>query len=236
MGVALFATMAVVAPFMTVLQGYPILTAGALLATRGVGTLIGMVVVGRTLKYVEPRYFVLTGLVIISTTLAEMIGFTTETSARTIAVIGLIQGFGFGLVFIPLNTVAFVTLPAHLRTDGTAMLTLVRNVGSSVGISIVIANLSRTTTLMHARFSEYVTPFNDALRAPDVARVLDLSTDVGRALADNLITQQAALVAYSNDFRLLMWLTIASMPFVFVLGRMHQDRPISRRTPALAVD
>ena len=236
MGVALFATMAVVAPFMTVMQGYPIITAGALLATRGIGTLIGMMAVGRLLKHLEPRYFVLTGLVIIAATLHEMIGFTADTSPRTMAIVGVIQGFGFGLVFIPLNTVAFVSLPAHLRTDGTAMLTLVRNVGSSVGISIVIANLSRTTTLMHARFAEYVTPFNDALQAPDIARVLDLSTDVGRALADNLITQQAALVAYSNDFRLLMWLTIASMPFVFILGMMHKRPYMPSRVPVHAME
>jgi len=89
---------------------------------------------------------------------------------------------------------------------------------------------------MHARFAEYVTPFNDALQAPDVARLLDLSSDVGRALADNLITQQAALVAYSNDFRLLMWLTIASMPFVLILGMMHKRPYMPSRAPVHAME
>ena len=83
----------------------------------------------------------------------------------------MVQGFGLGLVFVPLSTVAFTTLPGHLRTDGTAILTLVRNIGSSVGISVVIAELTNTTIAMHAHLAEYVTPFNDALQAPDVASI-----------------------------------------------------------------
>ena len=92
---------------------------------------------------------------------------------------------------MPLNTVSFNTLPAHLRTDGTSILTLIRNVASSIGIAFVIAYLTRTTTACRA-LAEHVTPFNDALQAPDVARTLDLATDQGRALADQMMTQQAA--------------------------------------------
>lgn len=233
-GIALFATMALVTPFMQTMLGYPILTAGYLLGSRGVGTLFSMIVVGRLLKVLEPRWMVLAGLILTAGTLHTMIGFTAATSQHTIVVASVIQGFGIGLVFVPLNTVAFATLPRHLRTDGTSILTLVRNVASAIGISVVIANLSRWTTLNHAQLAEHITPFNDALRAPDVAAMLDLNTDSGRALADAMLTQQAAFIAYANDFKLLMWITLASLPLVFGIKSLRRHGVAA--APAHAVD
>jgi DHA2 family multidrug resistance protein len=215
--VVLFGTMALVTPFMQHVVGYPILTTGLLLAGRGVGTLVAMMMVGRLMKLIEPRYLVLTGLSLTAFTLSQMAVFTDQTSSQTIVVASIIQGFGLGLVFVPLSTVAFATLPAHLRTDGTSILTLVRNVGSSIGISIVIAQLTSTTTRMHAYLAESVTPFNNAMQMPDAA-ALSLSTDTGRALMDGLLTQQATIIAYANNFTLLMYLTLATIPLVFVIG------------------
>src|SRR5262249_39029543 len=162
------------------------------------------------------RYLVLLGLVLSALTLNEMVGFTTDTSSWTIVVTGIIQGAGIGLVFVPLSTVAFASLPSELRTSGTAMLTLVRNIGSSVRISMVIANLTSTTTLMHARLSENITPFNNALQ--QAGAMLNTATDQGRALLDTLLTQQATVIAYDNTFKLLMLLTVAALPFVFAIG------------------
>jgi DHA2 family multidrug resistance protein len=197
--------------------GYPILTAGLLLAARGVGTLIAMMMVGRLMKIIPPRYLVLAGMLLAAFTLGQMVDFTDQTSPHTIVVTSVVQGFGLGLVFVPLSTVAFATLPGHLRTDGTAILTLVRNLGSSVGISAVIAQLTGTTMGMHARLSEFVTPFNDALAMPDAA-MLNPATDQGRAMMDRVLTQQATVIAYANDFKLLMYLTLATIPLVFVIG------------------
>src|SRR5262249_53976283 len=133
-------------------------------------------------------------------------------------VVGGMQGWGLGVVFVALSTVAFATLPVHLRMEGTAILTLVRNIGSSIGISIVIAELTSTTTAMHARLSEHITPFNGALQMPDVASTLNLAADTGRALADQIVTQQATIIAYANDFLLLMALALATLPLVFMIG------------------
>jgi DHA2 family multidrug resistance protein len=224
-GVVLFGTMALVTPFMQHVEGYPILTAGILLAARGIGTLIAMIIVGRLLKWIEARYLVLVGQLIAAFTLYQMIGFTDQTSAREIVIVSVVQGFGLGLVFVPLSTVAFTTLPGYLRTEGTAILTLVRNIGSSIGISMVIAQLTSTTIRMHAHLTEYVTPFNDALAMPN-ASMLNLHTDTGRALMDAIVTQQASIIAYANDFKLLMYLTLATIPFVFFIG--------TSRTPAAA--
>ena len=165
-----------------------------------------------------------------------MVGFTDQTSSETIIVASVVQGFGLGLVFVPLSTVAFTTLPDHLRIEGTAILTLVRNIGSSIGISIVIAQLTNMTIRMHAHFAEFITPFNNALQAPDVAPILNLSTDTGRALLDGLITQQAAIIAYANDFKLLMVLTLAVIPLVFLIGTGGRNHAGATASHGSAVD
>jgi DHA2 family multidrug resistance protein len=218
LGMTLFGTMALVTPFMQNVIGYPILTAGNLLSSRGGGTLIAMLTVTRLMKYLQPRYLVLSGLLVTAFTLFQMSGFTDQTSASTIVFCAMLQGYGLGLLFIPLNTLAFATLPGHLRTDGTAILTLIRNIGSSVGISIMIANLTSKTSIMHERLMENVTPFNDALKWPGVAQAIDLTTDAGRALLDSIVTQQATIIAYANDFWLMMFLTLGAIPLTFVLS------------------
>jgi DHA2 family multidrug resistance protein len=98
------------------------------------------------------------------------------------------------------------------------MLTLVRNIGSSIGISMVIANLTSKTALMHARITESVTPFNGALYMPDVVSTMNVNTDAGRAMLDAIVTKQAAIIAYQNDFKLLMYLTLATLPLLLVLN------------------
>jgi MFS transporter, DHA2 family, multidrug resistance protein len=216
-GVVLFGVMALITPFMQNLLGYPIMTAGFLLGARGVGTLISMMMVGRLMKLVEARTLVGVGLAISAVTLYQMVNFTTDTSATTIVVLGVIQGSGLGLVFVPLSTVAFATLPGDLRTSGASMLTLLRNIGSSVGISMVIANLTSTTIVMHARLTEHVTPFNNALQ--QAGSMLSTATDQGRALLDQMVTQQATIISYDNTFKLLMVLTLVSLPLVLAIGR-----------------
>jgi DHA2 family multidrug resistance protein len=221
-GVVLFGTMALVTPFMQNLLGYPIQTAGFLLGSRGVGTLITMLVAPRLMQIIHPRYLILCGLLLAGGTLYYMTGFSLDVTKTTIVVTSIVQGIGLGLLFVPISTVAFATLPSHLRTGATAITTLTRNIGSSIGISMVIANLTSKTTEMHARLSEQVTPFNDALQMPDVAGNLNVHTDTGRALLDVIVTQQAAMLAYLNDFKLLMILTLAVIPLVMTIGRMRQ--------------
>ena len=228
-GVVLFGTMALVTPFMQNLLGYPIQTAGYLLGSRGVGTLITMMAAPRLMKLVHPRYLILCGLLLAGGTLYYMTGFSLDVTKTTIVVTSIIQGVGLGLLFVPISTVAFATLPNHLRTGATAITTLTRNIGSSIGISMVIANLTSKTTEMHARLTEQVTPFNNAMQMPDVASNLNVHTDMGRAMLDAIVTQQAAMLAYINDFKLLMILTLAVIPMILIIGN-------SRPTPGAKVE
>jgi DHA2 family multidrug resistance protein len=121
-------------------------------------------------------------------------------------------------VFVPLSTVAFLTLPNHLRTDGTSMLTLMRNVASSIGISIVIAQLTEGGRRVYAVLNEHITPFNHAMQMPDVRRLIDMNSDGGRALADAIVTIQAQIIAFALDYQMVMVITLCAIPLTLMIG------------------
>jgi len=216
-GVVLFSTMALASPLFQNAYGYPILTAGLLLATRGGGTFVAMMMVSRLMTYFEARTLIAIGLSLIAITLYDMTAWTADISVQAIAINSIVQGYGIGLVFVPMTTAAFMTLPDHLRTDGTSMLTLVRNVASSIGISIVIARLTSGTTRVHAVLAEHITPFNDALQMPDVTSTINLHTDAGRAMMDVIVSAQAQIIAFSQDFELVALVTVCAIPLALIL-------------------
>src|ERR1700745_633505 len=204
MGLVLYSTMALASPYLQNVIGYPIMTAGGLLASRGFGTFFAMMMVGRIMRYIEARTLIISGLMLTAASLYQMTAWTDQTQVPEIVIVSVIQGFGFGLVFVPLSTVSFLSLPNHLRTDGTAMLTLMRNVSSSIGISIVISQLTEGTRRVYANLSEHVTPFNHAMQMPNVRGMIDMSTDGGRAMADVLISLQAEIIAFALDYQMVM--------------------------------
>jgi DHA2 family multidrug resistance protein len=218
MGLVLFSTMALSSPYLQNVIGYPIITAGLLLATRGCGTFVAMMLVGRMMKHIEARTLIISGLSLTCLSLFYMTGWTDQTGVTEIVVLSIIQGFGFGLVFVPLSTVAFLTLPNHLRTDGTSMLTLLRNVASSIGISVVIAQLTEGSRRVYAILSQHINPFNHALQMADVSRMIDLGTDRGRAMADAMVNIQSQIIAFSQDYQLVMIVTMCAIPLAIMIG------------------
>jgi MFS transporter, DHA2 family, multidrug resistance protein len=218
MGLVLFSTMAVSSPFLQNVIGYPIITAGLLLATRGCGTFVAMMLVGRLMRYIEARTLIISGLSLTCLSLFYMTAWTDQTGVQEIVVVSIAQGFGFGLVFVPLSTVAFLTLPNHLRTDGTSMLTLMRNVASSIGISVVIAQLTEGSRRVYAVLSQHINPFNHAMQMPDVRGMIDMSTDAGRAMADVMVSLQAQIIAFSRDYQMVMIFTLCAIPLAIMIG------------------
>jgi MFS transporter, DHA2 family, multidrug resistance protein len=215
-GIILLATMALVTPFIQNLLGYPVLSSGYLLGTRGIGTFFAMMIVGRLLGKYDARLMIFFGLTLATASLWVMVGWNTDVSARAIAIDSIAQGVGLGFVFVPLNTIAFATLPGHLRTEGAALWTLIRNIGSSVGISIVIAQLTNMISTYHSQLVEHVTPFNDAMRLPDALGLAGRSLGNLAAL-DGLVTQQAAIMAYSNDFLLMTLVSLCAFPLLALI-------------------
>jgi MFS transporter, DHA2 family, multidrug resistance protein len=121
-------------------------------------------------------------------------------------------------VFVPLSTVAFLTLPNDLRTDGTSMLTLMRNVASSIGISVVIAQLTEGSRSVYAVLSEHINPFNHALQMPGVRALIDLGSDKGRAMADVMVALQSQIIAFSHDYQMVMIFTLCAIPMALMIG------------------
>jgi DHA2 family multidrug resistance protein len=216
-GIILLATMALLPPFMQHLMGYPVIDVGLLLAPRGIGTMIAMVTVGKLSGKVDARYKIFLGLLLTSFSLWEMTRFTTDATSWEIVHTGITQGLGLGFIFVPLSTMTFATLAPRYRNEGTALFSLMRNIGSSIGISVVVTYLAQRTQANHAAFAEYLNPFSLALRQAVEAGSYELHSTQGLMALDGEVTRQAATLAYLQDFRLMMWITLAAVPLLVLL-------------------
>jgi MFS transporter, DHA2 family, multidrug resistance protein len=226
-GIILLATMALVTPFIQNLLGYPVLSSGYLLGTRGIGTFVAMFLVGRLSGKVDPRLLIFVGLILATFSLWQMVGWSLDVSGRMIAINSVMQGFGLGFVFVPLNTIAFATLPGELRTEGAALWTLIRNIGSSVGISVVMAQLTSMITEYHSQIVEHVTPFSDPLHMPNAGMLSGMGLP-NLEMLEGLVTQQAASMAYSNDFLLMTLVSLCAFPLLALI-RSPKAAPLAAR-------
>ena len=218
-GIILLASLALLTPYLQNLMNYPVLTAGMVLAPRGIGTMVAMMIVGRLINRIDPRLLLLFGFALTVAVLWEMTGFTPDVSRFTLVRTGIEQGLGLGFLFVPLSTITFATLTPEFRTQGTALFSLMRNLGSSLGISVVIFLLTRNTQAVHSQIVEHMTPFNEALRNGMVHRIWNMTTALGRAALDAEITRQAAIIAYVDDYKFMMLIALAAMPIVFLLRK-----------------
>ena len=219
-GVLMTATLALLPPMLQSLYGYPVLETGILLMPRGIGIVASMFVAGRLMqRSVDPRIMVGVGLAIAAYSLWDMTGWNLQMGATPFIVTGVIQGIGLGLIFIPLNILAFATLSPTKRTEGSSLMNLSRNIGGSVGISVVTALLARNIQTSHSVLGAHIP--NPGLGASDplVTAVSGATTDQLLAMADGLVNQQAAMIAYLDDFKLMMILTMSAIPLVFLLKR-----------------
>ena len=218
-GIVLLATMALMPPFLQNLMGYPVMTTGVVLAPRGVGTMVAMLIVGRLIERVDARYLIFVGSLLIAVSMNEMSGFTTQVGIDEIVRTGIIQGLGMGLVFVPLSTVSFATLAPHYRTEATALFSLLRNIGSSIGISLVVGMLGMYTQVNHAMIAAHVTPLNPLMQAPFLPPSWSLDDTAGLAAFNSEINRQAATIGYLNDFKFMVYVTLAALPLLPLMRR-----------------
>jgi len=214
-GVVLFATLALLPPFLQQLMGYPVVTTGWVTAPRGVGTLIATLTVGRLTSWLGARMLIGAGIALTAASTWQMSGFSPLMDNRLVIWSGFVQGMGIGLAYVPLTTVCFATLAPQFRSGGTSMFNLLRNIGSSIGISAVQALLTRNTQIMHSRLAEHVTLYGGGQLRP--AAPYSFSTPQGLAALNATVTRQAEMIAYNNDFKLLLVLSLAILPLVLLL-------------------
>jgi DHA2 family multidrug resistance protein len=218
-GVTYLASLALLTPYLQSLMNYPIVTAGLVLGPRGIGTMGAMMIVGRLVGKVDTRLLLAVGLGLTAWPLYQMTGWTPDVSQMTLIVNGLIQGAGLGFLFVPLSAVTLGTLPPQQRTEGAGLYNLSRNIGSSAGISVVTSLLTQNTQANHADIVQHVTAVNRIFEDPMIAQFWNPATEAGRAALDAVITRQAQIIAYVDDFKLLMIATLAVIPLLIVFKR-----------------
>ncbi len=222
-GVTYLASLALITPYLQGLMNYPIVTAGLVLGPRGLGTMGAMMIVGRLVGRVDTRLLLGIGLGLTAWSFYDMTGWTPDISQMTIMRNGVVQGAGLGFLFVPLSAVTMSTLPPEQRTEGAGLFNLSRNIGSSVGISVVTSLLTQNTQANHADIVQHVTAVNRLFENPAIAQFWNPATGSGRAALDAMVTQQAQIIAYIDDFKLLMIATLAVIPMLIVFKKAPSD-------------
>ncbi|MEQ1768304.1 MAG: MDR family MFS transporter [Devosia sp.] len=223
-GITTFSGLALLPPLLQNLMGYSVIDTGIVMAPRGVGTMLSMLLVGRLIGRVDSRILVITGIAISAWSLWIMTGFDLQMDSGLLMWSGLLQGIGLGLVFVPLNTLAFATISSKMRVDATAFFSLIRNVGQGVGISIVSTVLSHMILVNSAELGTRLTI--DSAPVRDFPGVMQGVTSVFASLT-GLVTQQAAMISYLDDFWLMAIITVASAPLVLLLRNPKQPAKVN---------
>jgi DHA2 family multidrug resistance protein len=220
-GVLLLAGLALLPPLLQRLFGYSVLDSGFLTAPRGIGSLISMIIAGRLVGKVDSRLLILAGVLLMALSLWQMSGFSLDMDRRPIIVSGIVQGLGIGLMFVPLQSLAFAGLQPAMRTTAASLFNLARSIGGSIGISVVTTFLARNLQTSHADLAAHVTSATLANLPPQVASVSPAS-QTALAMLDAEINRQAAMIAYIDDFHLMMLVCLAVVPLLLLLKKPKQ--------------
>ena len=254
-GLLMIVTATLLPPFLQQLKGYPVFTTGVVMAPRGIGTMISMFMVSRLIGKVDARWLIAIGLSLCGLSLYDMTQFSIDVSEGQVIWNGFMQGIGLGLVFPPLTTLAFATVPARIRTEGAAINALMRNLGASIGVAVLVAMLDRNTQINRSTLAEYLTPFSPLWRfgttpiengiPVDRARITAHMTPFGGGwpygsvpvddpskligMWGEELNRQASMIAYLNDFRVLAVAAVVFIPLLFFMRRQAQYARPSRR-------
>lgn len=216
------------------LMHYPAFTTGLVTAPRGLGVMIAMFIVGRLINRIDNRLIILIGFLLTAVSMWQMTQFSLQMGPEPVVISGLLQGFGLGCTFVPLNILALSTLPRHILTQGTALRSLMRNLGGSIGISVLVSNLASGTQTVHSRLVEHLRPDNPLAQAPYLPAPFSFTTLDGMAALNAEVTRQAAMVAYVNDFQLMMLAALLTLPLLLFLRDPRRVPPPPRPVAATA--
>ena len=227
-GILMLATSALLPPYLETLGGYSVLDVGLMLAPRGLGTMLTMFFIGRLALRIDVRIPMTIGCVLLTWSFWEMSTWTPAIAVSTLTVTVFIQGMAMGLIFIPANIMAFATLPGELRTDASAMINLVRNVGSGIGISVTQTVLAMNVQVVHSTLASKITPLNRALDVNAQSMMLNWKLPMGRAALEGIITRASLITAYADTFYLMLFLSLPAFIVLMLIPKPEPTLPASK--------
>jgi MFS transporter, DHA2 family, multidrug resistance protein len=223
-GLLTLPAMVLMPQFLESIRGYEIDAIGLLQSSRGTGMLIATFVSGRITGLVPPRAMITVGLLCLAASSSEMATWNTQVGEWPVVWTGFLQGTGAGIMMVPIQLLAFQTMPAQHRAEATGVFNLVRTLGSSIGVSIAVAFFVHTSTVGRAQLVEYVTPFNHALQGHASGQGWNIADRSGLASLSHEIDRQAAMLGYTADFRLLALGAVLGLPLLLLMGRGPRGR------------
>jgi DHA2 family multidrug resistance protein len=214
-GSLLFGTLALLPQMLETLFDYPVQTTGMVTMPRGLGSFFAMFFVGRLVGRVDTRLILAVGIGLSAVSMWQMSHFSLGMTAAPVIISGLFQGVGTGLIFVPMSAIAFSTLDAKFRGEAAAVYTLLRNMGSSAGISILQYLFSRNVEVERSGMVGLVRP--DNLNAHAYLPPTDFATPSGLEALSGEINRQAAMVAYIDDFHIMLVMSFLILPLLLLM-------------------
>jgi DHA2 family multidrug resistance protein len=218
-GAILLASSALLPPYLQNLAGYTVTDTGLIMAPRGFGTMFAMMFAGRMALKIDPRMLMTVGTACMLWSMWEMSTWTPQVGASTIVLVTFVQGFGMGFVFVPMNLMAFATLPGHFRTDGSALSNLTRNFGSAIGVSLTTSVLGGSVQIMHSMLSGLASPFNRALGVNAPAMMMNPQLPFGLQTLNGLIELRSEVAAYGNVYLLMVYICLPAFLIIWMMRR-----------------
>jgi DHA2 family multidrug resistance protein len=208
---------------------YPVLTTGLIMAPRGIGGMVSMLFVSVLIKKMDTRVIIFIGILLSVLGMALGTYYNLDISPNWVIGPLILQGFGLGLIFVPLSTLAFSTLPESARHEAAGLFSLLRTLGGSLGISIVSTLLARLTQLEWNQLGGHIQPYSLATTKYLETLHLQATNPLGAAILGRTLETHSQMLAYVNIFAFLTWSVILMLPLLFLLKKPKQltDKNIS---------
>jgi DHA2 family multidrug resistance protein len=216
-GIAVFASLFILPLFLQNIQGYPVLSAGWVISSRGLGTMGAMMCSGFLLSLMPGKFLILFGLLCVGISNLLMTQWNAEVGMNEIIWITIVNGFGMGMMWVSLTTVTFSTLPAVFRVEAASLFSLIRAIGASMGTSIVVSILVRSTQINYIEMRAQISEFNSTLNTDSFGIGLNLDSAMGLLAIQKIVISEALMVAFLNDFVFLVIVAFLAVPLIFLL-------------------
>ena len=223
-GAVLFGSLVLLPPFLQKQGGYSLIDSAWILAPRGLGSMVGAMFIGRLVKYIDPRKVMASGMLLTAYTMYALSTFTNDIDMTTVVIICFFQGLAFSAFVIPVNTVAFSTLPPERRDLGTSFYSLLNNIGRNLGIALLVTYFTYQAQSSRSVLREHISPYADAARHGLYPDAWSLDGEASIAVLNRMLGQQSELLAYIGDFRMLALAIILCIPVVLIMNNPHNSQ------------